>query len=174
MDKFSQTLLFPLLGVLLLLCACASVKSTAVFYQPTTSSFYPPKDKHAVIPILNAPPVRPYGEIGRFSFQSDLGYSFMIEAVEYNARQAGADAVIIKNSQSWNVPYAYTVPTTVSWIPVGGWYGGGYGGGWGCGRCGGWYGGAVMPITYPGYTGVSYQSFMGMDARMIIFKDVPR
>jgi hypothetical protein len=158
MKQFSWILLIPLAC---LLSACASVKSTAVFYQPTTSKFYPPKDKHAVIPILSAPPVQPYTEIGRFAFQSDLGYPFMMKAVEYNARQAGADAVYIKESKSWNVPYAYTVPTTVSWVPVGGYYGGG---------CGGWYGGAVVPITYPGYTGVSYQSYIGMDARMIVFK----
>ena len=118
-----------------------------------------------MIPIMSGKPTRPYTEIGRFAFQSDLGYPFMMKAIEYNARQAGADAVYIKDSRSWTVPYAYSVPTTVSWVPVGGWYGGG---------CGGWYGGAVAPITYPGYTGVSYHGFTGMDARMIVFKDVPR
>ena len=148
-----------------LLSACASVQSTAVFYQPTTSNIYPPKDKHAVIPVISGRPVRPYAEIGRFAFQSDLGYPFMMKAIEYNARQAGADAVYIKDSKSWTLPYAYTVPTTVNWVPVGGWYGGG---------CGGWYGGGAVPIVSPGYTGVSYQSFMGIDARMIVFKDVPR
>lgn len=158
MKRFSWVFLLPLV---LLLPACASVKSTAVFYQPTTTRFYPPKDKHAVIPIMSAPPSRPYTEIGRFAFQSDMGYPFMIKSIEYNARQAGADAVYIKDSRSWVLPYAYTVPTTVSWVPVGGWYGGG---------CGGWYGGAMVPITYPGYTGVSYQGFIGMDARMIVFK----
>jgi hypothetical protein len=137
------------------------VKSTTAFYTPTTTTFYPPKDKHVVIPIMGEPPSQPYREIGRFAFQSDMGYPFMMKAIEYNARLAGADAVYIKESKNWTVPYAYTVPTTVSWVPVGGWYGGG---------CGGWYGGAVVPITYPGYTGVSYQSFMGIDARMLVFK----
>lgn len=149
------------LAVALLLPACVSVKSTAVFYTPTTTTFYPPKPKNMVIPILGELPTRPYREIGRFAFQSDMGYPFMMKAIEYNARQAGADAVYIKESKSWTTPYAYTVPTTVNWVPVGGWYGGG---------CGGWYGGAAVPIVYPGYTGVSYQSFMGIDARMLIFK----
>ena len=152
---------FLTLALALLLTACVSVKSTTVFYRPSTATFYPSKDKNAVIPILGEPPVRPYKEIGRFAFQSDMGYPFMMKAIEYNARQAGADAVYIRESKSWTVPYAYTVPTTVSWVPVGGWYGGG---------CGGWYGGAVVPVTYPGYTGVSYQSFMGIDARMLVFK----
>jgi hypothetical protein len=152
----------PILLLALLFPACVSVKSTAVFYRPTTTTFYPPKDKHAIIPILGAPPSQPYKEIGRFAFQSDMGYPFMMKAIEYNARQAGADAVYVKESKSWTVPYSYTVPTTVNWVPVGGYYGGG---------CGGWYGGAMVPITYPGYTGVSYQSFMGMDARMIVYKN---
>jgi hypothetical protein len=146
----------------LLLPACVSVKSTTAFYTPTTANFYPPKDKHVVIPIMGEPPSQPYREIGRFAFQSDMGYPFMMKAIEYNARLAGADAVYIKESKSWTVPVWYSVPPTVSWVPVGGWYGGG---------CGGWYGGAAMvPITYPGYSGVSYQSYMGIDARMLVFK----
>lgn len=156
---------FPWIFVVLLsllLPACVSVKSTAVFYTPTTTTFYPPKDKHAVIPILGEIPQGTYREIGRFAFQSDMGYPFMIKAIEYNARQAGADAVYIKESKAWTTPYAYTVPTTVNWVPVGGWYGGG---------CGGWYGGGAVPIVYPGYTGVSYQSFMGIDARMLVLKN---
>ncbi len=157
----NRLLQFLAVALMLFPAACASVKSTAVFYQPTTSTFYPPKDKHAVIPVIGERPVRPYTEIGRFAFQSDLGYPFMMKAIEYNARQAGADAVYIKDSKSWTLPYAYTVPTTVNWVPVGGWYGGG---------CGGWYGGGAVPIVSPGYTGVSYQSFMGIDARMIVFK----
>lgn len=149
--------------LVLALSACADVKSTAVFYSPTTTTFYPPKDKHTVLPIMNAPPAIPYVEIGKFSFQTDLGYPFIQEALEYNARQAGADAIYIKESKSWTVPYYYNVPPTVTWVPVGGgWYGGG---------CGGWYGGgALVPITYPGYSGVNYRSFMGVDARMVVFK----
>lgn len=162
MKQFSWILLIPLA---LLFSACASVQSTAVFYTPSSDRIYPPRDPHAVIPIMSERPSRPYTEIGRFSFQSDLGYPFIMKAIAYNARQAGADAVYIKRAKSWTVPYAYTVPTTVDWVPVGGYYGGG---------CGGWDGGAVVPITYPGYTEVSYQGFTGIDARMIVFKDMPR
>jgi hypothetical protein len=151
-----------LLGLLtLLFSACVSVKSTAVFYSPSTAGFYPPKDKNAIIPILNAPPGRPYTEIGRLAFQTDQGYPFVMKAMEYNARQAGADAVIVKESKNWTVPLSYSVPPTVTWVPVGGWYGGG---------CGAWYGGAMVPVTSPGYVGVTYQNFMGVDARMIVYK----
>lgn len=153
--------LLLVLAIAVLLSACASVSSTAVFYQPVTSNFYAPKDKRMVIPILNTPPARPYFEIGRFAFQTDLGYPFVQQALLYNARRAGADAVIIKNCQSWSVPSWYSVPPTYGFIPGGGWYGG---------RCGGWYGGGVFPVFYPGYVGMSYQNFTGIDARMIIFK----
>jgi len=161
MKKYSLFLVCAVLG--LFLTGCASVSSTAIFYQPTTSNFYPPKDKNAVIPILYAAPTRPYAEIGRFAFQSGFGYGFMLRAVEYNAQRAGADAVIIKDSKSWAVPSYYTVPAVYGWVPVGGYYGGG------CGR-GGWYAGGAVPIAYPGYTGVSYDTFSGIDARMIIYK----
>ena len=154
--------LIPALTVLLLLPGCVSVKSTAVFYTPSTNVVYPPKPKDAVIPVMNQPPPLSYAEIGRFSFQSDLGYPFMMRAIQYNARRVGADAVLIKDSRSWTIPYLYSVPPTLGWIPVGGWYGGG---------CGGWYGGAAaVPVWYPGYSGVSYDTFTGIDARMIIFR----
>jgi len=164
----------PVAVAMVLLQACASVSSTAVFYQPTTANYYPPKPSNAIIPILNAPPVRPYFEIGRFAFQTTLGYPFAINSVIYNARRAGADAVIVKNCQNWSVPYSYVVPPTVGYVPVGG-YGGysGYGGRYG-GRCRGWgggyYGGGVVPVVYPGYAGYSYQNFTGIDARMIMYK----
>lgn len=158
--------LIPILATscALLLQACVSVKSTAVFYTPSTNAVYPPKPKGTVIPVMSQPPSRPYAEIGRFSFQSDLGYPFMMRAIQYNASRAGADGVIIKESKSWTLPYLYTVPPTLNWIPVGGgWYGG---------RCGGWYGGGMtaVPVWYPGYSGVSYDTFTGIDARMIIFR----
>ena len=164
MNRLSLIFVIPLA---LLLSACASVSSTAVFYTPTTSEFYPPKDKSVIVPVLNAAPDRPYTEIGRFAFQSELGYPFMMKAIEYNAQRAGADAVIIKKYQNWSVPSYYSVPAVYGWIPVGGYYGGG------CGRYGGWgggYGGGAIPFAYPGYTGVSYQNYSGIDARMIVFK----
>ena len=155
---------FLLTGALILLIpGCVSVKSTAVFYVPSTNAVYPPKPSSAVIPVMSSPPSRPYSEIGRLSCQSDLAYPFMMRAVEYNARRAGADAVIIKECRSWTIPYLYSVPPSLAWIPVGGgWYGG---------RCGGWYGGAAaVPVWYPGYSGVSYDTFTGLDARMIVFR----
>lgn len=152
----------PVLAALTLLTGCVSVKSTEVFYTPSTNVVYPPKPKDAVIPVMSSPPERPHAEIGRFSFQSDLGYPFMMRAIEHNARRAGADAVVIKESKSWTLPFLYTVPPTLNWIPVGGWYGG---------RCGGWYGGVTaVPVYYPGYSGVRYDTFTGIDARMIVFR----
>ena len=163
MQTMNRFLQLAIVAPALFLSACASVQSTAVFYAPMTNAIYPPKDRHVVIPIMSERPPQAYTEIGRFAFQSDLGYPFMQSAIEYNARRAGADAVYIKDSKSWSLPYYYSVPPTVTWIPVGG---GVYGGG-----CGGWYGGgAMVPITSPGYAGVNYRNFIGIDARMIVFK----
>jgi hypothetical protein len=152
----------------LFLTGCASVSSTAVFYQPTTANFFPPKPSNAIIPILDTAPSRPFTEIGKFAFQTTLGYPFAINSVLYNARRSGADAVVVKNCRNWTVPYSYVVPPSVGYVPAGGW------GGWYGGRCwgwgGGWYGGGVAPVVYPGYAGYSYQNFTGIDARMIVFK----
>ena len=117
--------LIPILTLFcaLLLQACVSVKSTAVFYTPSTSVVYPPKPDQAVIPIMNQAPSRPYAEIGRFSFQTGFGYPFLMRAVEYNAHRVGADAVLIREVKSWTIPRPYSVPPTLGWIPVGGWYG---------------------------------------------------
>jgi hypothetical protein len=150
------------LAIALLLQGCASVKSTEMFYTPKTNVFYAPKGKDFIIPVMNEKPGRPYAEIGRFAFQTDLGYPFLYKALEYNARRVGADAILVKESRSWSIPYWYTVPPSLGWVPVGGWYGGG---------CGGWYGGAAaVPVYYPGYSGVNYRNFTGIDARMIVFK----
>jgi hypothetical protein len=147
----------------LLLAGCASVKSTAVFYVPTSTVVYPPKPKDAVIPVTSRPPARAYAEIGRLSFQTDLGFPFMMRSIQYNARRAGADAVVLRDCRSWTVPSVYTVPPSVGWVSAGGWW---YGG-----RCGGWGGGPVaVPVWYPGYTGVSYDTFTGVDTRMIVYR----
>ena len=99
--------LLPVISAILLLTGCASVSSTAVFYQSTTANSYPPKPANAVIPILTAPPSRPHLEIGRFAFQTTFGYTFAVNSALYNARRAGADAVIMKSCKSWSVPCSY-------------------------------------------------------------------
>ena len=79
---------------------CKSVSYTSQFYQPTTTQTYPPKPKSYKIPILDTPPDHPYEIIGRLSFSASHGHDFMIKAVEYNARRAGADAAIMLGSAS--------------------------------------------------------------------------
>lgn len=160
-DAVRWVSLMTFAAVMLVMQGCAGVKSTAVFYTPSTTVVYPPKPDQAVIPIMNQPPSRPYAEIGRFSFQTGVGYPFLMRAVEYNAHRVGADAVLIREIKSWTIPRPYLVPPTLGWIPVGGWYGG----------CGGYYGGATaVPVWSPGYTVMNYDSVTGIDARMIIFR----
>ena len=42
------------------------------------------------------------------------GYGYIIKAIEYNARQAGADAEILVDSSSNTQQYTYTVPGYVT------------------------------------------------------------
>ena len=79
-----------------LLAGCSGLRETTVFYTPVSDRYYPPKEKKAEIPVLSKAPDWPHRMIGRFAMQSDRGYRFVHQAILYNARLQGADAVIIR------------------------------------------------------------------------------
>jgi hypothetical protein len=87
----------------LLLAGCTTPlrpQDTAVYYHPSSAAKYTPKPKDYDVPILTYPPKRKYEVIGRFTMREKFygvedGYVFMNCAAEYNARQAGADAIIV-------------------------------------------------------------------------------
>jgi hypothetical protein len=151
-----------LLGVVGL-SGCETPASTAIFYLPYTTRFYPPKPKGAVIPILGKAPDRPHEVIGRLAFSTGRGWRFLRESILYNARASGADAVILRDTTSRRQLEIVTVPPRFHWIPVPGpvWRT----------KKGTWYGGTQwIPDFRPGYTYPATWMLTGIDAEMIVFK----
>ncbi len=139
---------------------CASVKSTAIHYVPTTLDVFPPKSKDFPIPILEKAPDRRYRTIGKFAFETALGYRFARDAILYNARRNGADAVILNNVSGRRELFLTRVPARVDYVPTVGYYGGyGYGG---YGRYASYY-----PIYRPGYVRADEEVVTSVDAEMI-------
>jgi hypothetical protein len=166
-----STLLAVLAGLCLGLIGCASVESTAIYYTSYTLDQYPPKPKDAFIPVIGKAPDRPFRKIGRLAFSSDLGYRFMRQSIDYNARQNGADAVILHDVDSITQTFLTEVPPSWDYVPVtsyntydvDGCRGGGYGG--------------VQPVTnwvpvfQPGYIQPTTVTTTTIDAEMIVFKN---
>lgn len=157
-----------LIGLIFIAClsGCASVKSTADYYIPYTTKNYPPKPEDYSIPILGRPPDRRYETIGRLAFRSDLGWKFMRQSMLYNARIHGADAILLKGSDSKKeIDYTY-IPPRFDWIPVSSpivierkgkrrYYGSSI---------------SYIPILEPGYVRPWINTSFGIDAEMIVFK----
>lgn len=166
LSSFLAVLFFLLFG------GCASVESTSAYYLPQTLRVYPPKPRDYPVPILGAPPDRPYRTIGHLAFTSDQGWKFMRESMTYNARINGADAVILRKAETREKvrytevpPCTELVPVQVpAHAPVGG-----------CRQCGkntanGWYPTTTyVPVFQPGYTRTWVQELVSIDAEMIVF-----
>lgn len=152
-----------MVAVSLLFGGCASVKSTAIYYSPTTVEVFPPKPKDFPVPILQNAPDRRYRTIGKFAFDTALGYRFARDAILYNARVNGADAVILRKVSGRRELYLTRVPARVEYISTGGYYGG-YGG---YGRYGGFGFSSVYPIYQPGYVRADEEVITSVDAEMI-------
>lgn len=110
-------ILFALLGMAFL-TACVSVRDSEQFYHPLTLRTYPAKPEKYSIPILAGPPKEKFEVIGRMSFSSGHGNKYMMECLRYNARRAGADAVILADSKTTEHPYSYYVPGYTTQQPV--------------------------------------------------------
>ena len=163
------------------LAGCETVSSTSQFYRPLTTDVYPPKPKDYPIPILGGPPKRPFVVIGRLQFKAGHGYKYMIDAIKYNARQNGADAVVMISEDSNTQQYNYTVPGYTTTTPVttyssGSAYGSAnYYGSNGYGHAtGSAYGSGTsttyVPTYHPGYTGVGSVTINSIDAAMLKYK----
>ncbi len=142
---------------------CETPASTAIFYLPYTTHFYPPKPRDAVIPILGRAPDRPHEVIGRLAFSTGRGWRFLRESILYNARANGADAVILRETTSRRQLEIVTVPPRFTWIPLPGPV---Y-----RTKKGTCYGGTQwIPDFRPGYTSPATWMLTGIDAEMIVFK----
>lgn len=146
---------------------CVSVSSTAAYYLPYTTKTYPPKPKDAVIPILGKSPDRPYTVIGRLAFRSEMGWAFMRESMLYNARANGADAVILRSSDSTRENRWTQVPPRTDWVPVPGPVVVSN-----CGKKNSTYyqTSTYIPVFQPGYVRRWVAEVTAIDAEMIVFR----
>lgn len=111
-----------LLTVCAALCGCANLEQTTVYYVPTEARFYPPLAKDAVVPLLAAPPSWKYHVIGRFDMQTDRGAKFARQALLFNARRQGADAVVMRNLD-YDLRRTYNrIPPSWTSVPVTNYY----------------------------------------------------
>jgi hypothetical protein len=154
-----------ILIALLALCGlsgCASVKSTAAYYMPYTAKYYPPKPRDTPIPILGRAPKEPYTAIGKLAFETDLGWNFLRKSMIYNAQANGADAVILKKTNTRRQTSLVNVPPRMDYVPVTNSY---------RDRCGRWQTYTNwIPIFQPGYVMPVTDTIMGIDSEMIVLK----
>lgn len=155
---------------LALLTGCASVESTAIYYTPYTVEQYPPKPKEAFIPVIGRAPDRPYKTIGRLAFSSTLGYRFMRQSIDYNARIHGADAVILKDVDSSTQTFLTEVPPSWDYVPYTAWVP--YSVEGKKGRRYTEYAPYTnwQPVYRPGYVSPQSITTTAIDAEMIVFK----
>ena len=107
-----------LVAACLVLCGCANLEQTAVYYTPTGTEFYPPLPKDAPVPLLAKPPEWAHRVIGHFDMQTDRGAKFARKALLYNARRQGADAVVMRDiNYDLRRTYNYIPPSWTS-MPV--------------------------------------------------------
>ncbi|MBN2145201.1 MAG: PDZ domain-containing protein [Candidatus Aureabacteria bacterium] len=84
---------------------------TSRFYKVTTATPLPPKPDDFVAPIIrNDSTRRSYKVIGIMEFESGASDKYILDAVQYNARIHGADAVILTRWEKEKNNY-------VSWYP---------------------------------------------------------
>jgi len=101
---------------------CANLEETAVFYTPAGPQYYAPLDKKAPVPILGQAPPWRSRVIGTFDMQTDRGAKFAREALLFNARRQGADAVVMRDlGYDLRRSYNYVPPSWTS-VPVTNYY----------------------------------------------------
>lgn len=162
-----------LLSVISTLVGCTTVGSTSAYYRPMTTELYPQKPDDFPIPILGAAPNRPYYVIGRISFRAGEGIEYVNEALKYNARKNGADAVVIIEEGSETAQKSYYVPGYTTTTPVTTHSSGtvnyyGYGG-YGSGNVSG-SSTTYVPTYHPGHSGSRPVTIQTVDAAMIRYK----
>lgn len=165
-----------------LLAACASVADSEQFYRPVTLQKFDPKPKGYKAPILAGRPKEKYDVIGIMNFSSRYTYKFMIECLEHNARESGADAVILTSSNSSTSQESYHVSGYTTTHPITTYSQGSAYGHANYYGSNGYYGTAnataygsststtYVPVYHEGYTGVRNVTTTRMEALFIRFK----
>lgn len=104
--------------VLMFLTGCETLSSTRQHYRNYSSVAYPKKSADTPMPLLERRPSRPHEVIGRLKFDAHESEAFMYRAVEYNAREAGADAAVILELRRTEHPWERWVPPSTTYTPV--------------------------------------------------------
>ncbi len=149
--------------LILIFTGCASVSSTSMYYFPSTTTIYPPKPKDAPIPILGKSPDRPYKSIGKLTFSTTRGWPFLRDSILYNARANGADAAILRDTNSQQQTRLVAVPPRFNYIPVPGPV-------YRNKKGEVYYGTTYIPDFQPGYVFPTTWTLTSIDAEMIVFK----
>lgn len=102
----------------LLPAGCANLEQTTVFYTPAGADYYAPLPEDAAVPVLAQPPPWSNRLIGRFDMATPHGPKFAREALLFNARRQGADAVVVRDL-GYDVRRSYNyVPPSWTSVPV--------------------------------------------------------
>jgi hypothetical protein len=97
---------------------CQSVAWTRDYYRSSDGHIYPPTPDDTPVQFLDGFPARPHRRIGRFQLTTEATASFMHRAAEYNARKAGADAIVITSLRRIEKPWERYVPPTLTYGPA--------------------------------------------------------
>lgn len=145
-----------LLIFIILVAGCVSLESTRKYYHPTSMENYSPKPLNVQVPIIEPNQIRrPYKVIGYMQFTSGYSEGFILDSVQFNARENGADAVILNQWEEESELFT-------SWVPFG-WEGAWYS----CRRPGLYSHGIYFIPEYETYSVTTYT----VRAEMIVFLD---
>ena len=148
-----------ILILILSLAGCRSLEYSTRYYTVLTASPLPPKPEGTIIPVIQGEFTRrAYKVIGEMEFESGSSDKHIMNAIQYNGRRNGADAIILKE---WTVEKE----TYTSWHPVG-WFGFSYNNYRSCDNGLYWAGNYQVPL-YESYTNTKNK----IKAEMILFLD---
>jgi len=141
---------------LLLVSGCTTLESTTRYYRMTTANPLPAKPEGTTVPILFKDKTRrSYKVIGEMEFASGGTTRFILDAVQYNARIHGADAVFMTRWEQDESHYIAWHPARI-----------GYRHAWAC-DSGYYWSGNYM---FPAYTVDTYVTTR-VKAEMVTFLD---
>jgi len=107
-----------LLSLLLLMSGCASLSEADAYYVAKTPDIFEPKAKDEPVPLLAEDPPDKFQVIGSMDWEAPRRWSFVRRALERTARLRGADAIILREKDSFQETNLVDVPPTMRWVPV--------------------------------------------------------
>ena len=90
------------------------LRETEVYYRKEPGVQTIPRGADAPVSILSRQP-KNAKVLGRLVFSTTRDASFAMDAVRYNARKVGADAVVMRKFEEKRIPYTWYMPSQVVW-----------------------------------------------------------